>query len=123
MDLKLGNILVDSVGHMRLSDFGISQVLGNDQITIETGSKGKPAWMAAESIQTQRGKVMHGLRESTIFKLYIGMISFYVLTKGGQTCRFKGVDKYNSEKSWSLSKKQAICSRITTISFSATKHR
>ena len=123
MDLKLGNILVDSVGHMRLTDFGIRRWLGNDQITIETGSKGKPAWMAAESIQTQRGKAMHGLRESPIFKLYIGMISFYVLTKGGQTCRFKGVDKYNSEKSWSLSKKQAICSRITTISFSATKHR
>ena len=50
MDLKPENILVDIHGHMRLADFGISKILGNDQTTIETGSKGTPGWMAAESL-------------------------------------------------------------------------
>ena len=50
MDLKPENILVDNCGHMRLADFGISKILGNNQTTIKTGSKGTPGWMAAESL-------------------------------------------------------------------------
>ena len=81
MDLKPENILVDRHGHMRLSDFGISKILGNNQTTITTGSKGTPGWMAAESIPKEGEKEGRFKRKSDI--QVVGMVSFYVLTKGG----------------------------------------
>lgn len=39
MSLKPSNVLVDIHGHMRLADFGISRVLGEDEITVQTGTK------------------------------------------------------------------------------------
>ena len=81
MDLKPENILVDSDGHMRLTDFGISKILGENQTTIETGSKGTPGWMAAESFPKEGEKKGRFKRKSDI--QVAGMISFYVLTKGG----------------------------------------
>ena len=80
-DLKPENILVDSDGHMHLADFGISKILGNNQTTIETGSKGTPGWMAAESIPKQGEKEGRFKRKSDI--QVFGMISFHILTKGG----------------------------------------
>ena len=79
-DLKPENILVDIHGHMRLADFGISKILGNNQTTIETGSKGSPGWMAAESLPKEGEKEGKFKRKSDI--QVVGMISFYVLTKG-----------------------------------------
>ena len=79
-DLKPDNILVDRHGHMRLSDFGISKRLGNNQTTITTGSKGTPGWMAAESIPKEGEKEGRFKRKSDI--QVVGMISFHVLTKG-----------------------------------------
>ena len=81
MDLKPENILVDSDGHMRLADFGISKILGNNQTTIQTGSKGTPGWMAAESLPKEGEKEGRFKRKSDI--QVVGMISFHVLTKGG----------------------------------------
>ena len=80
-DLKPENILVDRHGHMRLADFGISKILGNNQTTITTGSKGTPGWMAAESIPKEGEKEGRFKRKSDI--QVVGMVSFYVLTKGG----------------------------------------
>ena len=80
MDLKPENILVDSGGHMRLADFGISKILGNNQTTIKTGSKGTPGWMAAESLPKKSDQEGRFKRKSDI--QVVGMISFYVLTKG-----------------------------------------
>ena len=80
MDLKPENILVDSDGHMRLADFGISKTLGNNQTTIKTGSKGTPGWMAAESLPKDGEKEGRFKRKSDI--QVVGMISFHVLTKG-----------------------------------------
>ena len=72
---------MDSDGHMHLADFGISKILGNNQTTIETGSKGTPGWMAAESIPKEGGKEGRFKKKSDI--QVVGMISFYVLMKGG----------------------------------------
>ena len=80
MDLKPENILVDSDGHMRLADFGISKILGNNQTTIQTGSKGTPGWMAAESLPKEGEKKGRFKRKSDM--QVVGMISFHVLTKG-----------------------------------------
>ena len=81
MDLKPENILVDINCHMRLSDFGISRILGNNQTTINTGSKGTPGWMAAESFPKE-GEVEGSFKRKSDIQV-IGMISFHVLTKGG----------------------------------------
>ena len=83
MDLKPENILVDNKGHMRLADFGLSRILGKNQTTLLTGSKGTPGWMAVESLprQDQSGKKARFKRKSDI--QVAGMISFYVLTNGG----------------------------------------
>ena len=81
MDLKPENILVDIHGHMRLADFGISKILGNDQTTIETGSKGTPGWMAAESLPKD-GEVEGRFKRKSDIQV-VGMISFHILTKGG----------------------------------------
>ena len=80
MDLKPENILVDSDGHMRLADFGISTILGNNQTTIQTSSKGTPGWMAAESLPKEGEKKGRFKRKSDI--QVVGMISFHVLMKG-----------------------------------------
>ena len=81
MDLKPENILVDSHGHMRLADFGISKLLGNNQTTIKTVSKGTLGWMAAESFPKEGEKKGRFKRKSDI--QVAGMVSFHVLTKGG----------------------------------------
>ena len=81
MDLKPENILVDSDGHVRLADFGISKILGNNQTTINTGSKGTLGWMAAESFPKEGETEGRFKRKSDI--QVVGMISFHVLTKGG----------------------------------------
>ena len=80
MDLKPENILVDSDDHMRLADFGISRKLNYNQTTIETGSKGTPGWMAAESIPKE-GEMEGRFKKKSDIQV-VGMISFYILTKG-----------------------------------------
>jgi serine/threonine-protein kinase/endoribonuclease IRE1 len=81
-DLKPSNILVDVEGHMRLADFGISRVLNEDETTAYTDAKGTERWMAVEVIETidQAGKGRFK-RKSDIQSA--GMISFFILTKGG----------------------------------------
>ena len=79
-DLKPENILVDRHGHMRLADFGISKILGNNQTTIKTGIKGTPGWIAAESLP-QKGEMEGRFKRKSDIQV-VGMVSFYVLTKG-----------------------------------------
>ena len=80
-DLKPWNVLVDTEGHMRLSDFGVSKMLDGSQTTLFTGAKGTPGWRAAESIQNVDGATVKFNRKSDI--QVVGMICFYILTKGG----------------------------------------
>ena len=79
LDLKPQNILVDSEGHMRLADFGISRILNIEQTTLETGQMGTRGWIAAESLDEPGNKAKFK-RKSDI--QVAGMISFYVLMKG-----------------------------------------
>ena len=48
-DLKPGNILVDRMGHVWLTDFGLAKVLGSgSQLTMTRDIMGTPAYMAPE---------------------------------------------------------------------------
>ena len=79
-DLKPLNILVDTAGQMRLSDFGVSRMLDGSETTVDSGSKGTPGWIAAESIAKVKGEKVKFNRKSDI--QVAGMICFYILTKG-----------------------------------------
>ena len=79
-DLKPLNILVDTAGHMRLADFGLSRMLDGSESTVSSGSKGTPGWKAAESIAKVKGEMVKFKRKSDI--QVVGMICFYILTKG-----------------------------------------
>ena len=79
-DLKPLNILVDTAGQMRLSDFGVSRMLDGSETTVDSGSKGTPGWIAAESIAKVKGEKVKFKRKSDI--QVVGMICFYILTKG-----------------------------------------
>ena len=66
---------------MKLSDFGISRVLNEDETTIFTDVKGTNGWMAAEVVgATNCGKKCRFKRKSDI--QVAGMVAFFVLTKG-----------------------------------------
>ena len=66
---------------MKLSDFGISRVLNEDETTIFTDVKGTNGWMAAEIVgATNCGKKCRFKRKSDI--QVAGMVAFFVLTKG-----------------------------------------
>ena len=79
-DLKPLNILVDTAGHMRLADLGLSRMLDGSESTVSSGSKGTPGWIAAESIAKVKGEKVKFKRKSDI--QVVGMICFYILTKG-----------------------------------------
>ena len=80
-DLKPSNVLVDVDGHMRLSDFGISRVLDDDETNVYTDAKGTRDWMPAEVIEAlnKREKVQFKKKSDVHV---VGMISFFILTKG-----------------------------------------
>ena len=82
MDLKPTNILVDAEGHMRLADFGLSRELSAEVTTLTTDPQGTDYWLSRESSvrDAKSGKVKFK-RKSDV--QVMGMISFYVLTKGG----------------------------------------
>ena len=80
-DLKPSNVLVDVEGHMKLSDFGISRTLNEDETTVCTDVKGTHGWMPAEVIEAMNhGEKCRFKKKSDI--QVTGMIAFFVLTKG-----------------------------------------
>ena len=80
-DLKPLNVLVDVTGRMRLTDFGISCVLKDEETTVYTHGKGTEEWMAPEVIEARNAeKIGRFKRKSDVHAA--GMISFFILTKG-----------------------------------------
>ena len=85
-DLKPSNILVDKDGFMKLADFGLSRVLKEDETTIDTDPKGTEGWMPAEVIEAvnekRRNKNVTGRYKKKSDVQAVGMIAFFILTKG-----------------------------------------
>ena len=81
-DLKPSNVLVDVDGHMRLADFGISRVLDEDETKVHTFAKGTRDWMPAEVVEALNQEVKGQFRKKSDVHV-VGMISFFILTKGG----------------------------------------
>ena len=85
-DLKPSNILVDKDGCMKLSDFGISRVLNEDETTVDTDPKGTQGWMPAEVIEAgnekARSKNVTGRYKRKSDVQAAGMIAYFILTKG-----------------------------------------
>ena len=80
-DLKPSNVLVDKDGCMKLADFGLSRVLNEDETTVHTDAKGTEGWMPPEVIEAKNKKAIGRYkRKSDVQSL--GMIAFYLLTKG-----------------------------------------
>ncbi|XP_028417226.1 serine/threonine-protein kinase/endoribonuclease IRE1-like [Dendronephthya gigantea] len=80
-DLKPSNVLVDVEGRMKLADFGISRVLKDGKSTLKTYAKGTPGWMPPEVIEAiDRNEEGAFKRKSDVF--VVGMIAFFILTKG-----------------------------------------
>ena len=80
-DLKPSNVLVDVEGHMRLTDFGISRVLNEDETTVQTNAKGTQGWMPAEVIETSNRGGKGGFKKKSDVQV-AGMIAYFILSKG-----------------------------------------
>ena len=80
-DLKPSNVLVDVEGHMKLSDFGISRALNEDETTVCTDVKGTHGWMPAEVIEAMNRREKCRFKKKSDIQV-TGMIAFFVLTKG-----------------------------------------
>ena len=80
-DLKPSNVLVDVEGHMKLSDFGISRALNEDETTVCTDVKGTHDWMPAEVIEAMNQEEKCRFKKKSDIQV-AGMIGFFVLTKG-----------------------------------------
>ena len=80
-DLKPSNVLVDVKGHMKLSDFGISRTLNEDETTVCTDVKGTHGWMPAEVIEAMNHGEQCKFKKKSDIQV-TGMIGFFVLTKG-----------------------------------------
>ena len=110
-DLKPSNVLVDIEGRMKLADFGISRVLKEDETTVDTFAKGTPGWMPPEVIKTIVKKEKGSFKAKSDVHV-VGMIAFFVLTKGehpfGSTLdRMKNILKGNSVNLKTLSNRDA----------------
>ena len=103
-DLKPSNVLVDKNGFMKLSDFGLSRVLNEDETTVHTRAIGTYGWSPAEVIKAQNVKAtVHYGNEKAIGRYKkksdvhcAGMIAFYTLTKGEYPFGDTWLDRMNN---------------------------
>ena len=79
--LKPSNVLVDKDGFMKLADFGLSRRLNQDETTVLTDAKGTEGWMPAEVIKAKNQQITGRYKKKSDVQA-VGMIAFYILTKG-----------------------------------------
>ena len=80
-DLKPSNVLVDVEGHMRLTDFGISRVLNEDETTVQTNANGTLGWMPSEVIEAINEGGKGRFKKKSDVQV-AGMIAYFILSKG-----------------------------------------
>ena len=79
-DLKPSNILVDSDGHLRVADVGVSRILEEGKTSKSTDkSVGTKTWKAVETLADQGKKRINYSKRSDI--QVVGMISCFILTQ------------------------------------------
>ncbi|XP_013390329.1 uncharacterized protein LOC106158774 [Lingula anatina] len=79
MDIKPHNVLIDISNRAKLSDFGISVVLPDNQSTFYTTAKGTYHWVAKEILDSATGKVKY--KKNADIQV-AGMLVYYTLTGG-----------------------------------------
>ena len=73
-DIKPGNVMIDGAGHVKLTDFGVARVEGNQGEATRVGAMvGTPSYMSPEQVQGQKVD-----RRSDIFSA--GIIFYQFLT-------------------------------------------
>lgn len=82
MDLKPWNVLVDVDCHLRLADYGILRKLDTNA-TMHTEGKGSQYWRAAEAVPIDEKPEEEVIYTSKSDIQVVGMLSYYILTKGG----------------------------------------
>ncbi len=80
-DLKPSNVLVDVAGHMRLADFGLSRVLGEDETTVQTDAIGTQDWMPVEVVEARNKRQKCRFKKKSDVQA-VGMMAFFILTRG-----------------------------------------
>ncbi|XP_013379366.1 uncharacterized protein LOC106150894 [Lingula anatina] len=79
MDIKPHNVLIDISNRAKLSDFGISVVLPDNQSTFYTTAKGTYHWVAKEILDSATGKAKY--KKNADIQV-AGMLVYYTLTGG-----------------------------------------
>lgn len=75
-DLKPANLMLDSYGRVKVCDFGLSQLLGKDEMFVDKGkSPGSPVWKAPELFDRQ-----HDITEKVDVYAF-GLILWQLLTR------------------------------------------
>jgi serine/threonine protein kinase len=72
-DLKASNVMLSSLGVVKMLDFGIARLLGSEHLTLGTHSIGTPAWMAPEQIRGEEADV-----RTDVYAL--GLLLYWIVT-------------------------------------------
>ena len=97
MDLKPRNVLIDTNGNVRLSDFGLShKLVGEETSYYHDAEYGTRCWRAPETISAAQTPGARGRYKKTTDVYVAGMILFFIHTGGRHP--FDGNEHYSCEK-------------------------
>lgn len=84
-DIKPENILIDENGHVKVTDFGISKIIDDDEAATFTGDIGTLGFMAPEIY----GEPDHYDNKVDVFSF--GHVLYFILTKGQMPKRIQSI--------------------------------